>query len=677
MALNWNFPIRYKILIVLSVVVCAAVAVYLYLASKIFYEDKTLLVYELNQNNVRVLAKELDTHLENLIKQGKLFADLAGNSEKISAFEAVKDEAIFEIRFTANDGKTTKLTWPEALRPFQMSADELASIYAGVDRNAAKSIVLKSFFTSAKGDQTRPPLLLIQQKIGSGLVTMLTRADLLTSTFVRSGIAHVYIFDREGNILFGGNDAQDGRRDPLFTASKVGQLRSEVRQFDLDGKKYLGSWYRLDSVPLVAASRVEVGEAFAAARLLVRKSVIYAVIIVTVAFMIALVFSHTLTEPIHRMLEATYRIAKGDFSNLIHVRSHDELAVLAASFNAMTVDLKSSRSQIEEYSRDLENKVIDRTAKLEAQNVAIREAQDALIRTTRLASVGEVAGRAAHEVLNPLTNIVARLEKKKIKLKESGSDDVRILLEIATAWKRAYDNDGIDALLQEFSKESSAYPGRKMLEEDLSNLAQISANFENSEKEFAKDVDFLLQESNRISKIVNGMRSLTRVSGNRKKIDVISVANDALNASLDVLNKAGIAFDGPKGDQIFINADRDEVIQVLNNLVRNSMQALFNAASAPEGLAKRIWITAVQVESPAGKRCQIRVSDNGPGIAPENYENIFETSFTTKTVEEGTGLGLSIARRFIRAYDGELSVEKSLPYKETVFLIDLPIYEES
>ena len=59
MARGFKFPIRYKILSVLSAVVVAAVALYLYMAATLFYEDKTELVYELNQNTVRVLASSV------------------------------------------------------------------------------------------------------------------------------------------------------------------------------------------------------------------------------------------------------------------------------------------------------------------------------------------------------------------------------------------------------------------------------------------------------------------------------------------------------------------------------------------------------------------------------------------------------------------------------------------
>src|SRR5579885_1667592 len=67
MTSQWRISIRSKILLVLSAVVVSAVALYLYLASKIFYEDKTLLIYELNQTNVKTLGSDVETQLKSII----------------------------------------------------------------------------------------------------------------------------------------------------------------------------------------------------------------------------------------------------------------------------------------------------------------------------------------------------------------------------------------------------------------------------------------------------------------------------------------------------------------------------------------------------------------------------------------------------------------------------------
>ena len=69
----------------------------------------------------------------------------------------------------------------------------------------------------------------------------------------------------------------------------------------------------------------------------------------------------------------------------------------------------------------------------------------------------------------------------------------------------------------------------------------------------------------------------------------------------------------------------------------------------------------------------VRIRDDGPGIPPEVLSQIFDPFFTTKPPGQGTGLGLDIARRLVRRYDGEISVE-SAPGR-TEFAVELPATE--
>jgi signal transduction histidine kinase len=68
----------------------------------------------------------------------------------------------------------------------------------------------------------------------------------------------------------------------------------------------------------------------------------------------------------------------------------------------------------------------------------------------------------------------------------------------------------------------------------------------------------------------------------------------------------------------------------------------------------------------------VRITDNGSGIAKENISKVFEPTFTTKSIDEGTGLGLSISRRLVRAFNGDLEVEKTETGVGTTFLIWFP-----
>jgi signal transduction histidine kinase len=115
-------------------------------------------------------------------------------------------------------------------------------------------------------------------------------------------------------------------------------------------------------------------------------------------------------------------------------------------------------------------------------------------------------------------------------------------------------------------------------------------------------------------------------------------------------------------------ANRDELKQVFINLFRNAAQAI-QIAGKNNGTLR-----VVIDESP--EEVIARVEDDGPGIAPEAFEHLFEAGFTTKSnasgEAQGSGLGLGICRRIIENHGGRLWAEKPQPGQGAVFCVALP-----
>jgi len=111
-------------------------------------------------------------------------------------------------------------------------------------------------------------------------------------------------------------------------------------------------------------------------------------------------------------------------------------------------------------------------------------------------------------------------------------------------------------------------------------------------------------------------------------------------------------------------ANRDQVQQVLLNLMTNAMYAL---GALPPGAPRRLTIAA----EPAGDRVHLKVSDTGPGIPPEAAAQIFDPFFTTKPPGEGTGLGLFLSYGIAGAHGGTLTVD-SAPGGGATFTLALP-----
>ena len=109
--------------------------------------------------------------------------------------------------------------------------------------------------------------------------------------------------------------------------------------------------------------------------------------------------------------------------------------------------------------------------------------------------------------------------------------------------------------------------------------------------------------------------------------------------------------------------DKEQLLQVFNNLIRNAIQAV------PDGAEPKITIALGLEED----RAIIRVTDNGAGIPEELQSKMFEPNFTTKS--SGMGLGLAISKRIVEGSGGEISFDTT-PGRGTTFEISLPLYRE-
>jgi two-component system NtrC family sensor kinase len=106
-----------------------------------------------------------------------------------------------------------------------------------------------------------------------------------------------------------------------------------------------------------------------------------------------------ITRPLAAMVEATSRIAQGDLAHRVAVEGKDEIGRLAGAFNRMTDELSRARDDLTQWGRTLERRVDERTREL-------RETQDQLVASEKLASLGKIAAGVAHEINNPLTSIL-------------------------------------------------------------------------------------------------------------------------------------------------------------------------------------------------------------------------------------------------------------------------------
>ncbi len=173
----------------------------------------------------------------------------------------------------------------------------------------------------------------------------------------------------------------------------------------------------------------------------------------------------------------------------------------------------------------------------------------------------------------------------------------------------------------------------------------------------------------RVIKIVSDLRSFTRDTSNLKKdFDVRAAVDTALRFFAHLLNH-GVRLEMDFPAAITVYGDVNQFVQVVINLVQNSIDAMAGK-HYPEGDGPMIRITGCD----EGAASVIRFRDNGPGLAPQVLDRMFEPFYTTKDVGVGMGLGLSICHRIVTSHEGSIRVDTGIG-AYTEFILTFPAVE--
>jgi signal transduction histidine kinase len=367
-------------------------------------------------------------------------------------------------------------------------------------------------------------------------------------------------------------------------------------------------------------------------------AVLLAALVVLFTYLIA----EGITMPLKTLIRSASTIAQGNFSQRVAIRSSDEVGILASTFNEMAQALSVREIQLQDLNRNLESMILDRTMELENSHEALKRAyldlqsaQEQLIQTEKMASLGQLVSGIAHEIKNPLNFIYGN-----------------------TGFLADY-TQKLRSLVEAFDKLPSI---------SAEDRSEIVRQMESIHYTFIKDdLEILIENfadgARRINAIVSDLRTFSRM-------DPDSISEVDLHASLEMtLNllrnqyKNRIEIHKEFGDIPKIQGYSGKLHQVFMNLLSNAFQAVRGKGD--------VWIRTRS----ANGAVEIEIEDTGAGIAKENLKRIFEPFFTTKPVGQGTGLGLSISYGIIEQHQGKISVA-SVPEKGTVFTVRLPIFQE-
>ncbi|MGA2893395.1 MAG: GAF domain-containing protein [Xanthobacteraceae bacterium] len=265
----------------------------------------------------------------------------------------------------------------------------------------------------------------------------------------------------------------------------------------------------------------------------------------------------------------------------------------------------------------------------------LRTAQDRLVQSEKLASLGQLTAGIAHEIKNPL-NFVNNFSAVSVEL----IDELR----------EALGGVQLDAKLTA----------------EIGEIADMLQG--NLEK--------VIQHGKRADSIVKNMLLHSRAgSGEHRAVDINAIVEESLNLAYHGARaeKQGFnitlekSFDPAAGE---IDLYPQEITRVLLNLISNGFYAATKRKTEANGGSYEPTLSASTKS--LGDSVEIRIRDNGTGIPPEVKDKMFNPFFTTKPAGEGTGLGLSLSHDIIvKQHGGTIEVETE-PGAFTEFRIVLP-----
>ena len=561
-----------------------------------------------------------------------------------------------------------------------------------------------------------------------------------------SGLDAVWVFDSKGNLLRGGvtcDDQNEDRSKELCSVSGIPSSQQRVLPSGVEIWQAKDNSYFAARVP-VTFNAAETGTLVAAYRTspdfvthwntiqaqtreyenvkqnlrTVKRQMLlilffFTVLVLSAATWVALFLAKQVTVPIQALAEGTREVSAGNFDYQVPEPVQDELGRLVRSFNTMTTQLRDNRTQIDEFTRNLQQAVqelerrrqlmetvlenipagvisLDADGKILRTNTAVNNMFG--VATREIASLELLLGPEAGRILQHLMRRSLRMGvvSREVELVVGGRV-LHLAITVSSLGPRKA-NSGFVLVFDDLTEvlraqKSAAWQevARRIAHEIKNPLTPIQLSAQRlrhqlerrtGASEPPKDPDLariarecaslIEREVATLSALVNEFSQFVRFpTAKLLPTDTNTTVNEAVQVFAGRLD--GITLKTSFEEHLpAVRADGPLLRSVIVNLIDNAAEALEDSPCRE--------ITVATHLRPESDTIEIAVSDTGHGISPQDKDKLFLPHFSTK--ERGTGLGLAIAARIISEHGGSLRVEDNRPVGSR-FLIELPVAEFS
>ena len=445
---------------------------------------------------------------------------------------------------------------------------------------------------------------------------------------------------------------------------------------------------------------------------------LFTVLLLFAVTWLALFLSKQVTVPIQALAEGTREVSAGNFDYQVQEQAQDELGVLVRSFNQMTTQLRDSRRQIDEFTKNLQQAVqeLERRRKLMETileniptGVLSLDAEGAILRANP--AVARIFGEAARtarslddlmgpEAARPVHGLMRRSLRMGVVSREievglggrllhaavtvsslgprQASAGYVVVVDDLTELLRAQKSAAWQEVAQRIAHEIKnpltpiQLSAQRLLRSAGSPDDSVSPGgpVDRDERELRRMVHecaaLIEREVAALAGLVDEFSQFVRFpSAKLAPSDANAVVQEALDVFSGRLD--GITTRVQLGANLpLIRGDMELLRRVLVNLIDNAAEALESSR------VKEIQITTRF--RPESETVEIAVADTGQGISAQDKDKLFLPHFSTK--HRGTGLGLAIAARIMAEHGGSIRVQDNVP-AGSCFLLEIPIAEAS
>lgn len=394
-----------------------------------------------------------------------------------------------------------------------------------------------------------------------------------------------------------------------------------------------------------------------------------------------------LVAPIRALVIGTRAVAAGDYHKQLPENSNDELGFLVQSFNEMTSRIAQSRDEVEKSQRQTERERAYLRAVLGRLSSGVLTLdRHHTIRTVN-ASSGQILGIELKAFVGQtleqlsqsytwLENFVAVIAKHMNEGQQEWREEVEVIEDqgrkILLCGGAALPGvggrqaghvivfDDVTRLLQVQRDAAWGEVARRLAHEIKNPLTPIQLSAERLRKKYlasmpAEDAEMLDRLTHTIIQQVEVMKRMVQAFSEYARVPQLQlrdlVLNDLIVEVLDLYQNSArkIHIDTQLDARLpLLEADSGRIRQLLHNLIKNALEAL-----ADQDGGEIILITR-RLEGSRHMRIELRVEDNGPGIAAEQLSRIFEPYVSSKP--KGTGLGLAIVKKIVEEHGGQVRV---------------------